>query len=54
MAGGDKLLEDFVLTTVLAKGDATKYVVPTVNLVVTFLLHSPPFLILVQSCFANS
>ena len=44
MAGGDKLLEHFVLLTVLAKGDAIEYVVPTVS----WSLHSsrilPPFL----------
>lgn len=52
MAEGNKPLEDFALITVLAKGDATKYVVPTVSSVVTFLSHSSS--ILAQSCFANS
>ena len=52
MAGGDKPLEDFILITILAKGDVTKYVVPTVSSVVTFLSHTSS--ILVQSCFVNS
>ena len=48
MVEGDKPLENFVLIIVLAKGDATEYVVPTISLVITFLSHSSP--ILVQSC----
>ena len=52
MGGGDKRLEDFVLIIVLAKEDVTKYVVPTVSSVVTFLSHTSS--ILAQSCFANS
>ena len=51
MVGGDKPLEDFALLTVLAKEDVTKYMIPTVSSVVTFLLHSSS--ILAQSCFAN-
>ena len=30
MAEGDELLEDFVLLTILAKGDMIEYVVPSV------------------------
>ena len=52
MVEGDKLLEDFVSITVLAKGDAIEYLVPTVSSVVTFLSHSSS--ILVQSCSAIS
>ena len=37
MVGGDKPPEDYVLITVLAQGDATEYMVPTISLVVTFL-----------------
>ena len=44
MVGGDKLLEDYVLITILAEGDITKYVVPTVSLVIAFLLHSSSIL----------
>ena len=42
IARGDKPLEDFVLLTVLDKGDATEYMVPTANLVIplTLFLHS--------------
>ena len=50
MAGGDKPLEDFVLITVLAKGDATEYMVPSVSSVVTFLSRFSS--ILAQSCSA--
>ena len=52
MAESDKPLEDFVLITILAKGNATEYIVPTVSLVVTFLSHSSS--ILAQSCSAIS
>ena len=52
MMGGDKQLEDFVLITILAKGDVTEYVVSTVSSVVMFLLQSSS--ILAQSCFAYS
>ena len=46
MAGGDKPLEDFILITVLAKGDATKYICGP---------HSQfAFSILAQSCFTSS
>ena len=43
MAGGDKPLEDFVIITILVKGDVTEYMVPTVSLAVRFLNTLPPF-----------
>ena len=46
MVEGDELLEDFVLITILAKGNMIEYEVPTVSSVVTFLSLSS---ILVQS-----
>lgn len=52
MVEGDKPPEDFVLITVLAKGDATEYMVSTVSSVVKFLSHSSS--ILVQVCTAIS
>ena len=38
--GGDEPLEDFLLITILVKGDVIEYMVPAVTSVVTFLLHS--------------
>ena len=53
MAGGDKLLENFVLITVLAKEiQMNTYVVPTVSSVAMFLQHSSS--ILTQSYSAIS
>ena len=52
MVGGDKLIEDFVLISILTKGGATECVAPTVSLVVTFLSH--PSSILAQSRSAIS
>ena len=52
MAVADKPLEDFVLLFISVKGDATKYVVLIVSLVIMFLSHSSS--ILAQSCSAIS
>ena len=52
MVGGDKPLEDFVLISVLTKGDVIEYMIPTVSTVIKFLLHSSS--ILVQSCSSIS
>ena len=52
MAGGDKLLEDFVLIAILTKEDAIEYMVPQS----VRLLRSShtSFSILTQSCSAIS
>ena len=47
MVGDDVSLDDFVLITILAKGDVTYYVVPMVGSVIMFLSRSS--FILVQS-----
>ena len=43
MVGGDRPLEDFVIITILAKGDVTEYVVPSQfgrYVPLTLFLHS--------------
>lgn len=52
--GGDKLLEDFVLLTVLVKEDVTECMAPTVSLVIMFHSHSSSMLLYPVTSFLKA